>query len=76
MTIHRGSIALTLLVAAALALPPAAAQNVKERTIKLALANTADSAHGLGAQRFADIVAKAQRWQVECQAVPGRRPGR
>jgi tripartite ATP-independent transporter DctP family solute receptor len=34
------------------------AQEVKERTIKFALANNIESAHGLGAKRFAEIVSQ------------------
>lgn len=37
---------------------PAVAQAVKDRTIKLALANTIESAHGVGAKRFAEVVAQ------------------
>ncbi|SDD37788.1 tripartite ATP-independent transporter solute receptor, DctP family [Variovorax sp. CF079] len=33
------------------------AQDIKERNIKFAFANTADSAHGIGAKRFAEMVA-------------------
>ena len=33
------------------------AQDIKERSIKFAFANTADSAHGIGAKRFAEVVA-------------------
>jgi tripartite ATP-independent transporter DctP family solute receptor len=33
------------------------AQDIKERNIKFAFANTADSAHGIGAKRFAEVVA-------------------
>jgi tripartite ATP-independent transporter DctP family solute receptor len=66
------SIALALLAAAALALPSfSSAQNVKERNIKLALANTADSAHGLGAQRFSDIVAKRSGGKLNVKLYPG-----
>ncbi|CAN7167243.1 MULTISPECIES: TRAP transporter substrate-binding protein [unclassified Variovorax] len=33
------------------------ARDIKERNIKFAFANTADSAHGIGAKRFAEMVA-------------------
>jgi TRAP-type transport system periplasmic protein len=47
----------TVLVACSVtSLSVAAAQDVKDRSIKLALVNTADSAHGLGAKRFSEIV--------------------
>jgi len=49
-----GAAAASLLGAAGAAL----AQDIKERSIKFAFANTADSAHGLGAKRFAETVAK------------------
>lgn len=50
--------AAVLLVSALASRTPAAAQEVKDRTIKLALANTIDSAHGSGAKRFAEVVAQ------------------
>ena len=72
MNIHARSIALTILGAVALVLPAFAhAQNVKDRSIKLALANTAESAHGLGAQRFADIVAKRSDGKLKIKLYPG-----
>ena len=72
MNIRAKSIALTIFGAAALTLPfMAHAQNVKDRSIKLALANTADSAHGLGAQRLADIVAKRSDGKLKIKIYPG-----
>jgi TRAP-type transport system periplasmic protein len=72
VNIHARSIALTILGAVALLLPAFAhAQNVKDRSIKLALANTAESAHGLGAQRFADIVAKRSDGKLKIKLYPG-----
>src|SRR5258706_10722418 len=48
---------LVVLIACSLMpISPAFAQNIKERNIKLAFVNPPDSAHGLGAQKFADIV--------------------
>lgn len=49
----------------------AAAQDIKDRTIKLALANTAESAHGLGAKRFAEIVAQRSGNKLKVRIYPG-----
>ena len=49
----------------------ATAQNVKERTIKLAFANTQDSAHALGAQRFAEIVGNKSGGKLSVKLYPG-----
>jgi len=44
-------------LAVAATMGTASAQDIKERNIKFAFANTADSAHGIGAKRFAEVVA-------------------
>jgi TRAP-type transport system periplasmic protein len=49
----------------------ASAQDIKERTIKLALANTAESAHGLGAKRFADVVTQKSGGKLKVRIYPG-----
>jgi TRAP-type transport system periplasmic protein len=49
----------------------ASAQNVKERSFKLAFVNTQDSAHGLGAQRFADIVSQKSGGKLKVRLYPG-----
>lgn len=57
MNVHLKAALGTALLTSLIALPPSAwAQDIKDRTIKLALANTAESAHGLGAKRFAELV--------------------
>ena len=48
-----------------------AQNNVKERNIKFAFANTADSAHGLGATRFADLVAQKSGGKLKVKLYPG-----
>jgi tripartite ATP-independent transporter DctP family solute receptor len=48
-----------------------AAQEVKQRTIKLALVNTADSAHGLGAKRFAEIVGQKSGGKLNVRIYAG-----
>jgi TRAP-type transport system periplasmic protein len=49
----------------------ASAQDIKERTIKLALANTPESAHGLGAKRFADVVAQKSGGKLKVRVYAG-----
>jgi len=49
----------------------ASAQNVKERSFKLAFVNTQDSAHVLGAQRFADIVSQKSGGKLKVRLYPG-----
>jgi tripartite ATP-independent transporter DctP family solute receptor len=55
-TYFKKALGTALLVFSFLSASVASAQEIKERTIKLALANTPESAHGLGAKRFADVV--------------------
>lgn len=50
-------VGLTVAGACVGAVSTAFAQDIKERNIKFAFANTADSAHGIGAKRFAEVVA-------------------
>ena len=47
------------------------AQDIKERSIKFAFVNTADSAHGLGAKRFAEVVAKNSGGKLNIKLYPG-----
>lgn len=47
------------------------AQDVKDRTIKFAFANTQDSAHGVGAQKFADVVAQKSGGKLKVRLYPG-----
>jgi tripartite ATP-independent transporter DctP family solute receptor len=49
----------------------AAAQEVKDRTIKLAFVNAKDSAHDLGAKRFAEIVDKKSGGKLKIRLYPG-----
>jgi len=49
----------------------AGAQDVKERSIKFAFANTADSAHGAGAQKFAEVVAQKSGGKLKVKPYPG-----
>jgi TRAP-type transport system periplasmic protein len=49
----------------------ASAQNIKERSLKLAFVNTQDSAHGLGAQRFLEIVSKKSDGKLKIRLYPG-----
>ena len=50
---------------------PAAAQDIKERSIKFAFANTADSAHGVGAKKFAEVVAQKSGGKLTIKLYPG-----
>jgi len=49
----------------------ALAQDIKERNIKFAFANTADSAHGAGAKKFAEVVAQKSRGKLTVKLYPG-----
>ena len=49
----------------------ASAQDIKDRTIKLALANTPESAHGLGAKRFGDIVSEKSGGKLKIRVYAG-----
>jgi tripartite ATP-independent transporter DctP family solute receptor len=49
----------------------ATAQDVKDRNIKLALANTAESAHGVGARRFAEIVDRKSGGKMKVRIYAG-----
>ena len=62
---------LGLAIASSLLAGGASAQNVKERNIKFAFANTADSAHGLGATRFAEVVAQKSGGKLKVKLYPG-----
>jgi tripartite ATP-independent transporter DctP family solute receptor len=46
-------------------------QAIKERTIKYAFANTADSAHGVGAAKFAEVVAQKSGGKMNVKLYPG-----
>jgi TRAP-type transport system periplasmic protein len=62
----------TIVLASSLApLSLATAQDVKDRTIKLALANTAESAHGVGAKRFADVVGQKSGGKMKVRIYAG-----
>ena len=49
----------------------ASAQAVKERSIKYAFANTAESAHGVGATKFAEVVAQKSGGKMTVKLYPG-----
>ena len=60
-----------LLASTVLSASFASAQEIKERTIKLALANTPESAHGLGAKRFADVVSQKSGGKLKVRVYAG-----
>ena len=49
----------------------ASAQEIKSRTIKLAFVNPADSAHDLGAKRFAEIASQKSGGKLNVKLYPG-----
>jgi tripartite ATP-independent transporter DctP family solute receptor len=62
----------TIVLASSLApLSLATAQDVKDRNFKLALANTAESAHGVGAKRFADVVGQKSGGKMKVRIYAG-----
>jgi tripartite ATP-independent transporter DctP family solute receptor len=65
----------TVLLASLTSAPLAWAQEVKERTIKFALANTIESAHGVGAKRFAEIVAQKSGGKLKINIFAGGQLG-
>jgi tripartite ATP-independent transporter DctP family solute receptor len=62
---------LGLAVASSLMAWGGANAQVKERNIKLAFANTADSAHGLGATRFVEAVVQKSGGKLKVKLFPG-----
>jgi tripartite ATP-independent transporter DctP family solute receptor len=54
-----------------LTLGTASAQDIQERSIKLAFVNAVGSAHDLGAKRFAEIVAKKSDGKLTIKLYPG-----
>jgi tripartite ATP-independent transporter DctP family solute receptor len=68
--VTRSALAACLTAAAILPAGLATAQ-VKERSIKLALANTQESAHGLGAKRFAEAVDKKSGGKLKVRIYAG-----
>lgn len=62
-----GAVAASLLGAAS----AAQAQDIKERSIKFAFVNTADSAHGIGAKRFSEVVAQKSGGKLSIKLYPG-----
>ena len=49
----------------------AAAQDIKERNIKFAFVNTADSAHGIGATKFVEVVSQKSGGKLKIKLYPG-----
>ena len=49
----------------------AVAQDIKDRTFKLAFVNVQDTAHDLGAKRFAEIVAQKSGGKLKARLYPG-----
>jgi tripartite ATP-independent transporter DctP family solute receptor len=64
-------LAAVLVAGSILPISLASAQEVEERTIKLAFANAKDSAHDLGAKRFAEIVDQKSGGKLEVKLYPG-----
>jgi len=58
------------MVLSLLSVAAAFAQDVKERSIKLAFVNTADSAHGVGAKRLAEVVAQKSGGKLTLKLFP------
>ena len=67
----RSRLAAVLVACSILPASLAAAQEVKDRTIKLAFANARDSAHDLGAKRFTEIVDKKSSGKLKVRLYPG-----
>ena len=64
------SILTTALCALGLALPAAQAADIKTRSIRFAFVNNADHPQGLGAKRFAELVAQKSGGRIKVQLYP------
>jgi tripartite ATP-independent transporter DctP family solute receptor len=67
----KSSLAVTLVACSMMPISLASAQEIKDRSIKLAFANAPDSAHDLGAKRFAEIVGKKSGGKLKVRLYPG-----
>lgn len=67
----RSGLVAALVAGSILPISLASAQEIEERTIKLAFANAKGSAHDLGAQRFAEIVDEKSGGKLEVKLYPG-----
>lgn len=72
---HRSRLRLAAVLAACSVLPlvsgVASAQEVRDRAIKLTFANAKDSAHDIGAKRFAEIVDQKSGGRLKVRLYPG-----
>jgi TRAP-type transport system periplasmic protein len=71
ITFFKSGLIAVLVACSMLPISLASAQEVKNRTIKLAFVNPSDSAHDLGAKRFADIAAKKSGGKLKIKLYPG-----
>jgi tripartite ATP-independent transporter DctP family solute receptor len=69
--VSRRVFAAALLAGSILPISLASAQEIQERTIKLAYANAKDSAHDLGAKRFAELVEQKSGGKLAVKLFPG-----
>ena len=67
----RSGLAVALVAGSILPISLASAQEITERSIKLAFVNVEESAHGLGAKRFAQIVDEKSGGKLTVKLYPG-----
>ncbi len=70
-TFSKSRLAAVLVACSFLPVSLASAQEVEDRTIKLAFVNVQESAHGLGAERFAELVDKKSNGKLKVSLYPG-----
>ena len=70
-SLFKSGLVAALVGCSVLSVSVASAQEIKSRTIKLAFVNPADSAHDLGAKRFAEIASQKSGGKLKVKLYPG-----
>jgi TRAP-type C4-dicarboxylate transport system substrate-binding protein len=70
-SLFKSGLVAALVGCSVLSVSVASAQEIKSRTIKLAFVNPADSAHDLGAKRFAELASQKSGGKLKVKLYPG-----